>query len=563
MPKNEFSAEMSAGTVKKLFSGTAVLTLSAILTKLTGLVYKVPLIALVGTEGMAYFLAANHIYILLFVISTAGLPVAVAVMVAGAVARGEYDAVRRVYRTAAALFGTVGIAATTFMAAGAGLISRLVGIPQAIWCIIAIAPAVALACVAGALRGYFQGHQIMVHTAVSQMIEAFGKLVFGLAGAYLVRKAGADTPFVAAGAIAGITLGVGMSALYLAVVKVAFDKRYYAGASDVCGDRICKTQRSASGIQPEKRRTQGSVIGQLLRLALPVTLSSAVISLGGVIDTALIPKSLMECGFSQSRAYTLFSCYGNMAIPLFSLTPALVSPIAMTLVPLVSSARGRGDETAESEAVSTAIRLTLALALPASLGLAMLSEPVLCLIFASDTSAALTAAPLLSILALSIVPACLITATNAILQAQGRAESTIVSMLCGTAVKLASELILVRRPDVNIFGAPLSTLLCDIVVVAVNIYMIVRCSPASRGFWRPVITMGICAVGAVGGAGIVWFLTPLGHMADSAVIPAVVLAAAVYAVLMLVCRVIRPEELLRKGSKNDGETTENRLSSEP
>lgn len=535
MPERTFAAEGSAGTIKKLFSGTAVLTLSAVLTKLTGLLYKVPLIALVGTEGMAYFLAANHIYVLLFVISTAGLPVAVAVTVSGAIARGEYDTVRKIYRTASALFGSVGLGATLLMASGAGVISRAVGMPQAWLCIVAISPAVALSCIAAALRGYFQGHQIMLHTAISQMLEAVGKLCFGLAGAYCARAAGFSSNAVAAGAIAGITLGVGLSVLYLTIAKSVFDRKRYGA--------VCRRGR-LSGTPP--------VVGQLMRLALPVTLSSAVISLSGVIDTALIPNSLVESGFSHSRAYTLFSCYGNMAIPLFSLTPAFISPIAMTLVPLVSSARGRGDRDGESEAVSTALRLTLVFALPASLGLAMFARPVLCLIFASDRAAANTAAPLLALLALSVVPACLITTTNAVLQAKGRATGTILSMLCGTAVKLVSEYILLRRTEINISGAPLSTLLCDVTVVAVNVFLLTANSPVPCRLWRPVVLTALCAIASVGVAGVVWYFTPLGRASALSVIPAVAIAAAIYVATTALCGVLGVGELLSKGKIENG-----------
>lgn len=573
MPKNTFAEDNSRGTIKKLFSGTAVLTLSAIFTKLTGLFYKVPLIALVGTEGMAYFLAANHIYVLLFVISTAGLPVAVAVSVSSAVARGEHWRVKKIYRTAFLLFGAVGLAASTVMIVGSGAIAAAVGIPQSGRCLVAIAPAVTLSCVAGALRGYFQGHQIMLFTAISQLLEALGKTVFGLAGAYLARRSGLDAPAVAAWAIAGITLGVALSASYLALAKAVFDRRRYGrqtvrGRSPLHGQEWWESSRQRSPLRGQERwerssfennitgrARRGTVLGQLIRLALPVTLSSAVISLGGVIDTALIPKSLIASGFSQSQAYTLFSCYGNMAIPLFSLTPALISPIAMTLVPLVSSARGRGDSVGEGEAIVTAIRLTLLLAMPASLGLAMLSGPVLRLIFASDIAAATAAAPLLALLALSVVPACLITTTNAVLQAKGRAESTIISMLCGTAVKLGSELLLVRQPGINIAGAPISTLLCDATVVAVNVLLLVKNSPRLCGLWRPVGITAVCAAVSVGLVGGAWYLTPLGSLPAVGVVAAVALAGGLYLTLCALFGVLGFDQLLNKGRKNDGQST--------
>lgn len=544
MPKSAFAAGSSAGTLKKLFSGTAVLTLSAILTKLLGLVYRVPLIALVGTEGMAYFLAANHIYVLLFVISTAGLPVAVAVTVAEAVARGERGTVKNAYRTAVTLFGGVGLVASAGMMVGAGAIARAVGIPEARLCIVAIAPAVAMSCVSGALRGYLQGHQVMLHTAVSQLLEAVGKLVLGLLGAHAARAAGLGAEHIAAGAIFGITLGVAASMLYLLAAKVMFDRRSYG---------------VAEASQGRERR----VLGKLMRLALPVTLSSAVISLGGVIDTALISKSLVAAGFTVKQAHTVFSCYGNMAVPLFSLVPALISPVAMTLVPLVSAARERGDEEGESSAVATALRLTLFLALPASLGLATFSGPILSLIFSSDSAAAQTAAPLLSLLAIAIVPACLITVTNAVLQAKDRAGNTIISMLCGTAVKLIAELVLLRRSQINIFGAPISTILCNVTIVAINLHVLIRHSRPPQGFWRAVIMTAICAVVSVGGAGLVWSRMRQGP--TLAAVGVIALAAVCYFIAALLCGVINTSELLSKGrDKNgNGQTTKNGVSAEP
>ncbi|MBQ9080472.1 MAG: polysaccharide biosynthesis protein [Clostridia bacterium] len=511
-PQN--AADGRAGTVKKLFSGTAVLAFAAVVSKIIGLVYKVPLIGYVGVEGMAYFLAANHIYVLLFVISTSGLPVAVAVMVSGAVARDDKNAVRRIYKTALGLFVTLGTLGTVVMLVGAEKISYMINIPQAAFSIMAIAPAVLMACISGALRGYFQGHQIMTPTAVSQTIEAVGKLVLGLAGAMYASSKGMGDEAVAAYAIFGITAGVGLSMIYLLVAKFVFDRRHYAHIERRVGD-------------------QEHFFGKLIRLALPVTLSSAIISLGGVIDTALIPNCLAICGISASDANTLYSCYGNMAVPLFSLTPSLISPIAMSLVPLVSAARSAGDKEGEVTAVCPALRLTLLLALPASVGISVFAEPVLGMIFSSDMAAARTAAPLLSILALSIVPACLITTTNAVLQAQGKAGKTIFSMVCGVAVKLVSEYLLVSNSAVNIYGAPISTLLCDMTVIGFNIYFVMKCSPRLDALIRPAVGTAVSALGAVGVAALVWRAMSLSQRGNIAVIVLIVGTVVLYFALAL------------------------------
>lgn len=516
------SAIGQTGTLKKFFSGTAILSVSAVISKITGLVYKIPLINYVGVSGMAYFLAANHIYVLLFVISTAGLPVAVAVLVSEALAKNDKAAVKKVYRTSLSLFLILGIVGSVSMLGGANIIADMIGIPQAAVSIMTISPAVLMACISGAVRGYFQGHQIMIHTAVSQIIEAAGKLLFGLAGAMYARSRGMDSSIISAYAILGITCGMGISMLYLMAVKTLFDRKNYKHTDNI-GDKHM------------------SCIARLLSLAFPITVSSAVISLSGVIDTALIPNCLSLCGFSAAEANILYSCYGNMTVPMFSLTPSLIAPIAVSIVPLIASARSVGDAERYNNAVCMSVRMTLLIALPAAVGLAAFSEPILSLIFSADVSAAKIAASLLSFLAPSIIPACLITTTNAVLQAHGKAGKTILSMACGIAVKLISEYLLVKNKGVNIYGAPVSTILCDVTVVGLNTYFIIKDMHKVKNFYRPVIGNAIAAFAAVGAAVLLWKATNLSAKMGIAVMVPIAVAVVLYVAFVFLMGAIDKE----------------------
>ncbi len=508
-----------AGTVKKLFSGTAILAVAAVLTKIIGLIYKVPLVHYVGVEGMAYFLAANHVYVLLFVISTSGLPVAVSVMVSGAVASGDHASVNKIYSTAMSLFAIIGGVGTAAMLGGASKISEWIGMPEAVGCIMAISPAVLMACISGAVRGYFQGHQIMCHTAISQIIEASGKLTLGLLGAIYAINKGMSSEQVAAYAIFGITAGVGFSTVYLIIAKSFFD-------------------RKRKGFISSSNVKKLSVMKSLVRLALPITLSSAALSLGGVIDTILIPNNLAYCGFSASEANRLYSCYGNMAVPLFGLVPSLIAPVAVSLVPMVSANRSSDNRNEEKNAICQSIKLTLLVAVPASLGISFFATPILKMIFSSDVNAANMAGPLLSILSLSIIPACLITTTNAILQAQHRAGRTIFSMACGIIVKLFCEYMLVRQKNINIYGAPISTLLCDITVVSINIYYVIKYSPELGELVRDCIGIVWSALLSMGATVIIWYTAGMDSLGNLAVISAVFIAVALYSVAALIFGVV-------------------------
>jgi O-antigen/teichoic acid export membrane protein len=218
---------------------------------------------------------------------------------------------------------------------------------------------------------------------------------------------------------------------------------------------------------------------------------------------------------------------------MFSLTPSLIAPIAMSVVPMISSAISREDTIRYNNAVCISVRMTLLLALPASIGLAFFSEPILCLIFGSDLAAAKVAASLLSVLALSIIPACLITTTNAILQARGKAARTIFSMICGIIVKLISEYLLVKKFAINIYGAPISTILCDITIVGFNTYFVLIDLHRLKNFYRPIISNVIAAFASVGAAVLLWKTTNLSVMSRLSVLVPIFMAVMLYIAFVL------------------------------
>ncbi len=543
-PNNAEAAR--TGTFKKLISGTAVLAAATLLVKIIGLVYKVPLVKYVGVEGMAYFLAANHIYVLLFVISTSGLPVAVSVMISDAVAQGNHGAVRGIYRTALGLFFVIGTVGTCAMLFGSQGIAEFVGIEKSARCIAAIAPAVLMACVAGAIRGFFQGHQIMYHTAISQVIEAIGKLVLGLAGAVYALKSGRPDHIVAAYAILGITVGVAFAMAYLMIAKVLFERKNYSTVGE---------------IKPVHKNE--SVTLELLRLALPVTLSSTILSLSGIIDTVLIPNCLSGGGYAPDEINRLYSCYGNMAVPVFSLIPSLIAPVATSLVPLVSAAHSTRDSEKEVSSVCQSIKLTLLVSMPASLGIAFFARPIINLIFPSDPDAVYTASSLLSLLSLSILPACFITVTNAILQAKKMASRTILSMLCGVVVKLSSEFVLLNLPGVRMYGAPISTFACNMTVIGINIYYIFRYSRVSRELLISALKIIASSCISIGAVAAIYKFSRINERGSVALLFVIAMAVLLYFILLLILGAfndILPEaKKLLKRDKTNEQRTKNSL----
>lgn len=467
----DFSKDNSS---KKLFlSGVAVMTLSTAIVKVIGLLYKIPMLKYLGTEGMAYFNAAYDIYTMFYMISTAGLPVALSILISESMVHKNIKNIKRIYRVAISLFFIIGSVGMLAMMFGSKGFSSWIEMDDSAYCIIAIAPTIFFICISSAVRGFFQGHQIMTPTAVSQVIEAVGKLGIGLLLAVWALKQGYSLPIVAAFAVCGLTIGVAVSMLYLLISKAFYRPKENSLMAD-------------TGLSVQK----GSVIlRNLVKIAVPITISSSVMGISRLVDTALISSRLQSVGYGESIATSLYGTYSTLVVPLYNLPPAIINGISLSLVPMLTAAIESKNKDKESMVLSSSLKICSLFAMPCALGLCVFAKPILNLLFAGQSDAVSVAAPLLSILSVSILFACLMTVTNAILQAYKQERKPIISMAIGSAVKIVFDYILIGTETFNIYGAPISTFLCNATVIAINFYYIKKYSSdfggVSRLLYRP------------------------------------------------------------------------------
>jgi stage V sporulation protein B len=517
-------------------SGVAVLTAATVLVKLIGVLYKIPMLKLLGEDGMGYFNSAYEIYTFFYIIASTGLPVAVSILVAQNAERGSRKNAKRIFGVSLALLSALGAAGTAVLYIGADAFGEMIGNSGAAASVRAIAPMAFFVCVSGAVRGYFQGRQNMTPTAVSQIIEAVGKLFPGFLFALLAIRSGSDIESAAAYATVGISLGFGAAMLYLLVSKM-----------------LCAESTEPSVAIPTEE-SKGYIFKRLVAIALPITVSSAVLSMTRVVDLVMILRRLQSIGYTEEAANSIYGSYSTLAVSMFNLPASLVTPIALTLVPLLASAINGGNKTKEANTVNASFKLCGMIIIPSSLGLSVFSRPILSLVFGEETAAVSIASPLLSVLAISVFFSCLITVSNAVLQAYGNERKPIVSMTCGAVVKIFLSYALIGAPTINAYGAPLSTLACDIAISCINIVCIRKTTTclksASELFGRSLLA----AVVAVGGSAVGYYgLTGAGIIKASggATALALLIAAVLYAVLSLRMRVVDADEirLLPQGEK--------------
>lgn len=554
---------MSDSSNKQTFlHGAALLAIATAVVKVIGAFYKIPLRAIIGDEGYGYFVTAYDIYSLLLMISTAGLPVAMSRMISSANTLGHYNHVRRIYKTSQIIFISLGIASSLFMFLGSNWLANELEQPDAQAAIICLSPCALLMGIISTYRGFFQGQGNMRPTSNSQVIEAAFKLIVGLAAAYFVMKFTQSLSLAAGGAILGVTVSCLISVFYL-------------------GGKI-RHEYQSMPTSREKVVSYKETARTLLSIAVPITIGAAGLHLLTLAETGLYMKrilNLVEADrylpsltaiikeevlasdplvLAADLPYRISASYKgiyNFAQTIFNMPCAFIVPIAISVIPAITSHLTLGNNRGVRETEESAARITGLISLPCSVGLCILARPVMALLGGYSGEKLDLAAGLMGVLGICIFLYAIIQYTNSLLQAHGFAHIPVVNMLLAGVVRLAVVYILVGNPNIGILGVPLGALLCYSAIAAMNLVAIGRMVPQKpalvRNLLRPLLPAAL-----MGGAvwGVYWLLQQLLGADGSRILLCgvpVAVGVGVYCVAAVLCRSITAADcqLLPKGEK--------------
>ncbi|MBD5148398.1 MAG: polysaccharide biosynthesis protein [Oscillibacter sp.] len=521
---------MSKQRRQSFLGGAAVLASAVAIVKAIGFFYKIPLNNILNSEGKTYFDAAYYIYNVLLSISTAGFPLALSKLVSEAQAQGRENQKRKLFRTALCLFFAMGLAGSAFMFFGTGIVTGLLNNQGAYYAIRALAPAVFFVCILSCIRGYTQGQGNMKPSAASQVLEAICKLGIGLPLAWSVISGGQGMERGAAAAIMGVTIGTALSMLFLAGYLLTH--RGPGGAIDT----------------PDG----GSVLlKRILMIGVPITLSNSAMSIITLVDHSIVLGRLQDAlGLTEQAASALRGQYGY-AMDMVNLPAAFVFPVTMSLIPVAAAALARKDHREADRIISSAFRLIAILALPCGVGLSALSTPIMRLILPMRPEDALAAGVHLRPLGFACIFICIMTLTNAILQTYGKERLPVCTVITGGLVKIVMNYILVGNPDINIHGAPVSSICCYGVIAGLNLFFVWKYSPEKpryvRLFAKPLLASLLMGAAAWAVCGFVGRALASGHSAYGAnaiaALCGIAAGVAVYGVLVVVLQILRAEDL--------------------
>lgn len=506
---------------KSFVSGAVTLLVSGIIVKLLGALFKIPLTNLIGDSGMGLFSFAMQFFTLLFVITAAGLPIAVSHLVSESIALDQRRQAQGIAVYSGALFGGIALILSGMLVFYARPICLFLGERDAIWCVIAIAPALFFVTVEAALRGWYQGTGNMMPTAVSQIAEAVGKLTVGLFLARKMLDAGFGIRGAAVGAVLGVTCGELFAATYL----------------------LWSARRSVGGAF-QYRKEGKKAFPHLVQLMIPVTLSAAVMTVSGFLDMAVIYRRLPDAGLSAAQIVAAYGAYTGMALTLFNLPQALSGAVSVSVLPALSAACAKQNHALCKRLVMSSMRLTLLVCIPCGAGLAALSQPLLQALFAAQPRGVAAAAPLLQLLGTAEPIVGLATVTTAVLQSFGRPDLTVYAAAVGCTAKFAVSYALMGDPAYQMRGAPIGTLVCYSLI-----FLLQLCFIAKLMHWMPPVFMAAirptaASVSMAAGAASTypWLLQYLSQR--TAIVLTVLLAIPVYTALMTVMHAWEAEDIL-------------------
>lgn len=476
----------------------SILAAASIISRIIGLVYRIPLTNILGDEGISYYSMANQIYNIMLMIASFSLPLAVSRLMAERIQKGEYRNANRVFLCAvrfAVVSGAL-LSLVTYVFAGV-LTNQVLNLPMAKYALRVLAPAIFVFAITGTFRGFFQGHATMVPTAVSQVIEQIANAIatlvcanimfdYGLSLAVEQNNSQLGPAWGAAGATFGTVASITVALIFMMAVYTMYHQNF------------SRLMRKDTG---SRRESSADIYRLLAMTILPIVLSTLVYNISNVLDQGIFDAILKKQGYTEQQYATIWGIYIGKFNVLMNVPLSLASCLGPAVVPSLTAAvaaRSRRDAVKE---VNTAIRYTMLLTIPCAFGLAALGEPIIRMLFHPESGVPLAAgimqagAPMIVFYALS-------TLTTSILQGLGKLRTPLVNCAVALVLHIVCLVVLMRNFNLNIYGVVHANSFFALIVCVLNALAIKRClsyrQEVYRTFFVPTLVSMIMAFGAYG-----------------------------------------------------------------
>ncbi len=469
-----------------------ILAIAGIITRIIGLFYRVPVTNIIGDEGNGYYAAAYQIYNIMLLISSYSLPLAISKIVSARYSKDEFVNSRRVFHGGlifAFISGSIVCLAVFF---GAEFFAgTLMSEPRSAIALRIFAPTLLIVAIMGVIRGYFQGMGTMVPTAISQIIEQIVNAVVSILAASAFFTYGkkiaallSNDSYAAAYGAAGSTLGTSLGALSGLIVLIFIL---------LLINTAMKRERL---FQDDEHQDEymSDIIRIIMITAVPVILSTAIYNISDVLDNGIFNKLMSLKGHDVEKT-RIWGIYSGKYRLMINVPVAFANAMCSSTVPTLTACMASENIRGAKRKIFSAMRFTMLIAFPATVGFIVLSKPILSMLFTGDVE---LASRLLSVGAVTIIFTSISTLSNGILQGINHLEVPVRHSAIALVIHVAALYVMMDRFDLGIYAVVFSTLLFSVLMCIMNQFTIRRYlhykQEMVRTFFIPLVSSVIMGI---------------------------------------------------------------------
>lgn len=521
-----------------------ILAVAGIITRIIGIVYRIPVANILGTEGQGFYATAFSIYNIALLLTSYSLPLAVSKLISARVSKCERKNAMRIFKGALWFAFIVGSAVACIVFFFSDFIAKtIMSMAPSAYALRVLAPGLLIVAVMGVLRGFFQGMGTMMPTAISQILEQIVNAVVSIIGAsYLLEmgkkaaeKANNDSVAYAYGA-AGGTLGTVCGALF-GLLFLLFVMKIYSPT----------IKKQLKRDHSKKRESYREIYMILLMTIAPVILSTAIYNISETIDIGMFGSIMAAQGHSLKERSDLLGRFSSHYNVLINIPLAVANALGASLIPSLTAAVAVGNKKQIHSKIAMAIRFSMMIAIPSFVGFLVLANPILALLFNGNID---ISANMLRLGAITVVFYCMSTVTNAILQGLNKMTIPVKHGAISLGIHLVGLLIMLVIFKMGIYAVVASNIIFSLSMCILNARSLKHDAGYRQEVKNTFLIPSIASIVMGGAAFVIYFLCNLVISQNVAVIIALIVAVLIYAVSLLKLGGLSSEEILAlpKGS---------------
>lgn len=520
----------------------SILAVASIISRIIGLVYRIPMTAIIGDVGNSYYGCAFDIYNVMLIISSYSLPIAVAKLVSAQMTKGRRKMAYQIFKCAMILAISIGAIAAVIVYFGAEFFtSNLLKTPNSIFALEILAPALVIVAILGVIRGFFQGIGTMIPSAISQIVEQVVNAVVSVWAAYVLYQYGTKVGAVlgdseryaasygAAGGTLGTNLGSVAGLLFVLVVFAIYMKVF---------KRQMKRERNA------KVSSVAYTMKILMATIAPILLSTIVYSVAGILDQGIFKNVALLQGYSENEIDVWWGVFTGKYKLMINVPIAIASALAASAVPSLTASFTEGDMDKVRFQINAAMRYIMVVAFPCAVGLAVLATPIFSLLFKNTIETVDLATYMMLVGACAVVFYSISTLSNGLLQGINRLKEPVTNGVIALVAHVILLVVLMMFFRMHIYAVVIANAFLGLLMCILNAMAIKKYSNYKQEIIRTFLIPGICS--AI--MGVITYLVYTGlYMVSGQMIVSFIVAffvaIIVYAVTLLLFKGLTEDEI--------------------